>query len=126
MRSTGAIIFLLIYLVVNTEFHQVLKIPVLVSHYNEHHQQNRDIRFFDFIELHYLGNDVRDADYEKDQQLPFKNSHCIQSSISITTPPEKLSAPNIPLVALTQKNLTPPLSLAALSCCYSIWQPPKV
>lgn len=125
MRSTSAIVFLLIYLSANTEFHQVLKIPALINHYTEH-DQNSAIRFIDFIVVHYFREDVKDADYEKDQKLPFKNTHCVQTSISITTPPEKLSAPTMDIVIAGQKKITPYFPFRASSFCFSIWQPPKI
>jgi len=125
MKTSGAIVLLLLYLTVNTEFHQVLKIPALFTHYAEHQQQNRAVQFIDFLILHYAGEDVKDADYDQDQQLPFKNSHCIQNSIFIGIPPEKISAPSIPLFTVSQKQLTALPPFATSSFRFSIWQPPK-
>jgi hypothetical protein len=66
------------------EFHNLLKIPVLIDHFVEHNQQGREINFWSFIKLHYFDPFVVDDDYQEDRQLPFRDTDCgLVVSISI-------------------------------------------
>ncbi|SFW59352.1 hypothetical protein SAMN02927921_02574 [Sinomicrobium oceani] len=54
-------------------FHQLTKIPVLLQHYAEHQEGAHDkLDFFDFLTMHYWGQDIDDDDDDRDMQLPFK------------------------------------------------------
>ncbi|MEO6645096.1 MAG: hypothetical protein ABIN89_01740 [Chitinophagaceae bacterium] len=87
MKRIVAISFLFIHLMAITELCQVLKIPLLVSHYKEHHTLNGDITFFMFLRMHYFNGDPRDSDYDSDMELPFKtNSYAITANVSFSLP----------------------------------------
>jgi len=87
VRRPVCILFLAIYLLSATEAHQLLKVPVMVSHFSEHKKENTNINFISFIVLHYLSGNVKDSDYERDMQLPFKDSdNCLVSSNPVTVP----------------------------------------
>jgi hypothetical protein len=58
------------------EFHNLLKIPVLFEHFKEHRQLNPSISFWSFIKIHYQDPPVMDDDYQRDQQLPFRDADC--------------------------------------------------
>lgn len=58
------------------EFHNLLKVPVLVSHFKEHRQLDPAISFWSFIKIHYVGPIVVDDDFQRDQQLPFRDADC--------------------------------------------------
>ncbi|WP_316803145.1 hypothetical protein [Pedobacter nototheniae] len=62
--------------------------PQLISHFLQHHQLNSQISFIDFLEMHYIGEDLDDNDDEEDMKLPFKkvDGHHV---ISIGVPSEK-------------------------------------
>lgn len=71
------IILVGIHLAGNTEVGQLLRLPELITHYFQHHRQNSDISFFEFIVMHYGGDDGTNADNDYDNQLPchnFKNN----------------------------------------------------
>lgn len=73
--------------------HQLLKIPVLVEHFMEHKTDNQNISFSRFILLHYFGNEPRDADHERDMQLPFKTNNCVVATVAVVVPePVMISA----------------------------------
>ncbi|NIG57512.1 hypothetical protein [Chitinophaga sp. Cy-1792] len=50
----------------------MLKLPLLVIHYEEHHRLNNDLTVGDFLSMHYCGQDDHDDDEDRDMQLPFK------------------------------------------------------
>jgi hypothetical protein len=125
MRKTGAILFLLIYLVANTELHQFLRLPVLFEHYNEHRQDNPSISLVDFLMLHYFNGDNTDGDYARDQQLPFKSDTCPEISFSIAMPPDDFPETTVQVFNLTPTRVTFKSSFAISSFHFSIWQPPR-
>lgn len=85
MHRIGATFFLILYLFSTTESYQVLKFPVIVQHFREHKKIDKNIGFFQFLDMHYLHGSPRDSDYERDMQLPFKrsNHHFTQAPVHI-------------------------------------------
>lgn len=87
MRKSIAILFFSIYLCSTTEAHELLKIPVVFQHFLEHQQENQSISVAEFLSIHYLQGDVRDKDYARDMQLPFKTAgEFFASSIAAFVP----------------------------------------
>jgi hypothetical protein len=81
MRQFLAISFLMIYLLGNTEFGQVLKLPKLWGHYHQHKKTDSHISFIQFLQMHYIGDDGTSSDNNDDMQLPCHNilNSCISS-----------------------------------------------
>ena len=65
------IAFLLIGFLNDLEMIQLLKLPALIEHYCEHHQENQHLGFLDFLSEHY-NNDHNQSD-ARHAQLPFKS-----------------------------------------------------
>lgn len=74
---------LLVYMFCYSEVKQLLKIPTLIQHFNEHRTGDPSISFLQFIAIHYNGIFEKDADYQRDQQLPFRTSECLSSTVSV-------------------------------------------
>lgn len=70
------ILMVSVYMFSFAELHNLLKIPVLLEHFKEHKQEDPSICFWDFIKLHYFDPIVVDDDYQRDQQLPFRDADC--------------------------------------------------
>lgn len=51
---------------------QIVKLPNLYGHFKEHRLRNPAVSFFDYLAMHYWGNDINDNDDEQDMKLPFK------------------------------------------------------
>jgi hypothetical protein len=111
----------------STEFNQLLKIPVLFKHYQEHKAEDEEISFPKYLYLHYGTNHTDNGDAEKDGQLPFKSfQHTLQffaGKVSVTLIFQIPADFNCSLdqvfgiyVEVTPLNLS-------LS---SIWQPPRI
>jgi len=124
MRRVNAIAFLVLYLSVNIDLQEVLHIPFLFEHYNEHRQEKPDVDFVTFIVLHYFGDDRGDADAERHRQLPFKETHDIMP-LSFAIPAENIyTLPHLHLYAIVIHILyKSPLHCTFAQC--NIWQPPK-
>ena len=125
MRKIGAIFLLAIYMLCFSEMQQFLKIPVLIQHYTEHKAGDPSINFFDFIAIHYTGIFEKDADYQRDQQLPFRTSECMVYSISICECPSMqiMVHPENPVIEnqfLLQNEMN-----RSFLCAQDIFQPPR-
>lgn len=73
MRKMLAILLVSVHLLGNTEASQLLKLPQLLHHYLQHHRQDPSISFFEFLSMHYSGDDGTNADDDADSQLPCHN-----------------------------------------------------
>lgn len=118
--------FIAIYLLSSTQLKELLKLPILVEHFNEHRALNAQMSFIDFLCMHYAEGNVKDADYEKDMRLPFKsaeNSSVGYISFYLPAPVFKQDV----LVHFTERKQ----SFAGYNFTYSsaflssIWQPPR-
>ncbi len=75
MKKWISILLLSLYLVSTTELYQLLKIPTLIEHFIEHRGDNSEMTLISFLKMHY-DHPVKDADYQKDQKLPFVAHSC--------------------------------------------------
>ena len=85
MKRLSALFFFTLYLLSTTEASQLLKLPVIIQHYQEHQQLNKHISFFAFLDMHYMHGSPHDEDYDRDMQLPFKRAdhHASLSPVSV-------------------------------------------
>ena len=83
-RLLGIFLFLS-YIFSATEFKQLIKVTSLLEHYSEHKENNSRISFFDFLYMHYAGDDFVQTDNDRDMDLPFKKfdntSSCSLSAV---------------------------------------------
>lgn len=72
MNRLIAIFLITVFLCANTSIGQLLKIPNLIEHYEEHKSEvvNQSISFIDFIKNHYSKNTENNK--KEHQNLPFK------------------------------------------------------
>jgi len=83
VKQILAIFLLVVYTCTGTTLQQLQKAPVLAAHYLEHRMLTPDISLAQYLVLHYLSGNVKDADYDRDMQLPFKKTDVVASA---TTP----------------------------------------
>lgn len=74
MKKIIAILFLSVYLLAVTRLNELLKLSVLVEHFNETEKNGSTVTFFQFLKMHYLTDDLNDKDNDRDMQLPFKSN----------------------------------------------------
>ena len=122
MKGKFVIALLALYLIASTEFHQVLRLPLLVKHYAEHHEQVKDMTFWEFLVMHYKTDVPHD---DQDMSLPFKDCHHSLTAQAIAIPVQKIS-----LSSLTPIQADPLLSFdhSQFHSSYleEIFQPPKI
>ena len=80
MRKLFSAILLFSFSVSSTSIAELLKIPQLIYHFNEHQKLNSSLSFNDFLAIHYSQPDDGDGDQSSDEKLPFKSTN--QSTLS--------------------------------------------
>lgn len=109
-----------------TELYQFLKIPLLVEHFTEHREENKNITLYQFLYMHYALGDVRDADYEKDMKLPFKtHDHSVASVLNVYLPSQKVTVIE-PAQFIEKKYPKGHEKILHSSFLSNIWQPPRI
>lgn len=91
MKRTWCHILFFILLLDYTSLGQLLKAPILVAHFMEHHQLDHSIGIMKFLSMHYWGEDLDDDDDATDAKLPFKKvdfTNAYPLAFSFTKPPK--------------------------------------
>jgi hypothetical protein len=74
LKKLISIGLLFMLLTSNTEFHQLMKLPVLVQHFIHHKALDHSLSFADFIFIHY--SDSLESNDQEHHELPFKSHGC--------------------------------------------------
>jgi hypothetical protein len=126
LKKSIAIFFLVLYALTTTEAKHLFKLPVVFAHYHEHQQQDPDISVLRFLAIHYLNSNSKDHDYERDQQLPFKNEmDCISVGIPDFVPLAVHTVITVPVKPFIRNYLPKGESFFFSSFLSRIWQPPR-
>lgn len=126
MRKSVSILSLAILLFSQTELHQLLRVPKLISHFIEHKEKKPDLSFFQFMKMHYSVDNDRDGDGLKDRELPFKSTESAQCFSAVVFIPENITEFilfnfDTQTTQYLQVSATLPHGFSGL-----IWQPPKL
>lgn len=122
MKQLLSISFLILYINSFTEFHEVLRLPILFEHYAEHKKLTNDLSFLDFLELHYK-TDVNHDD--RDRELPFKMPGHSFTAHAATIPTQKLAAIDLSQFSVVAHSFLYKES-AFTSPAVTIFQPPRI
>lgn len=124
MRNFVVISLLLTFLSLQTPLHEIVKLPVLVSHYLEHKEQDEEMSLLAFLKIHYFDN-VVDSDFDRDMQLPFK--HCSSPMFFVFTLITSKVQIELRSVLAEHKDILTGYVNPFLKTDFrqNIWQPPK-
>ncbi len=127
MKLFAIKILIFLYITTSTQFSQLYKLPIFVSHFIEHVEKDKlgsiSEEMVFFIKHHYGGHE-KDEDWQTDQKLPFikiETTHVDHSYLPIFV---------FEIPQIDKKIDTKPISLyykdfVSNYCQNSIWQPPK-
>lgn len=102
---------------------QLVRIPLLIEHYQEHHHENHDLSFVDFLTWHYRNAPAHDR---RDNALPFKSTiHGQQAGLQLSIPAPFFGVQFVEFFQSTAKNLDLTISKPLAGCAFGIFQPPK-
>ncbi len=127
MKAFIAKYLIVVYLLSATELNQLLKLPVLFSHFVEHQQIDPSMSFGAFLYHHYAIDHEDDGDAATDNKLPFKShDHCCSFVFPISIF-YTLQLSQLKTIIIEKKDIFFP-SLTNILSTYlsSIWQPPRV
>ena len=98
----------------------------MFEHFSEHRAKNHTLSLVEFLIIHYVHPNQNDADHDRDMQLPFKSTECVQNTfLSVFVPAYytiELTAPAVTSIqsAFAKAEWVPSIHVA------DIWQPPKI
>ncbi len=106
-RYNTGLFLLVLYLATATPLAELVKVPVLFEHFQEHRQESPDISVLDFFRIHYFNGNERDADYSRDMQLPFKTFEASSAVLALVQPPADWAISDAPTPSLIRKQILP-------------------
>ena len=124
MRKISALLFLLVLLLAQTPLQQLLKVPVLAAHFQEHRAENKNLSFTAYLVLHYLSGHTQDDDFQRDQQLPFRSHDVVIVSGTVVVPGQITADFTLPTYRPEHYLLLSDSHPSSSYAC-GIWQPPK-
>ena len=126
MKKTIAISLLFAFLTSNTELHQLLKLPVLIHHFMEHHDQDHHESFADFLKKHYADNPNHSDNHHHDN-LPFKTNECAtMHNSTVAYYHQHHFSFCQPMIVFKNISVTSKVEFSSSAFLSSIWQPPKI
>jgi hypothetical protein len=103
----------------------LLKAPLIIEHFVQHRDENKNITFWQFLYTHYAINQGMDADHDKDMKLPFKtHDNCVSSLSNVYLPSAKVSIEK-PIEFFQEKTFRTKYQSLLPSHVSIIWQPPR-
>lgn len=124
MNKLVTFFLITLFLCANTSIGELLKVPNLIEHYNEHIQEasKLSVKFVDFLKEHYSKNSENDL--EEHQNLPFKSfDHA--SNVLIIFPISHFKLETEKVAIVTNKTFVYKNSFKS-NLFTSIWLPPKI
>ncbi len=123
MRSAVITILASLFLFSATELHQLVKLPELLRHYQEHSRTGSGMSLLAFLQLHYSANHPEDNDDSEDSQLPFKEIKAI-GHVDNSVTMHRHEQRNCPEFIILTEPITHPEGMP----CYranAVFHPPK-
>lgn len=109
-----------------TQLKELVKLPILISHFIKHQQEDHKISIFEFIKMHYANGDPHDEDYHEDMKLPFKtNTTSISGFDLIVFNVTPLIHFEQPINYFSSQKIILNTSMFQFELYDSVWQPPK-
>jgi hypothetical protein len=107
------------------DLHDLVKLPRLIEHYQQHKKKSADVSFLGFLNLHYGSEADRhdQEEHEEHQDLPFKSPDCTFTH-TVTVLPQ-FKAPEITSLSSEVRYSNFYHSAFSSEFSQTIWQPPK-
>ena len=125
MKKLTVISLLLIFLFANTEIGQLLKLPVLIHHYLEHHNDEAGISLANFLHKHYNEENSHPSPNNEHEKLPFKSQVLGFSQTTLVFHSAICFEINSDKLLSTKVIINYSEGFYSSSLLSRIWQPPK-
>ena len=126
MNKFLAIFFLFTFLNAYTVFGEALKLPILIYHFVEYSQEDKNAKLIDFLAEHYVENigHQHQVNHQSPEKLPFKAIDNFSMVISVVLPPTVvISVILIVIAELRTSNYSQ--QIYSNTYLNSIWHPPR-
>jgi len=84
MKTWVIYLVTILYFTTATQFSQLYKIPVFISHFIEHDKGGDFLDELEEFLVHHYGGHEKDADWETDQKLPFMKIESVHMDFYFT------------------------------------------
>jgi hypothetical protein len=91
MRLLSGYLLLGLYLLCATPMVEIVRVPHLFQHFNQHKIQDVGMGWKGFLHMHYAHAQDKDADESQDRQLPFANPQFTISHDMVFLPAQQLA-----------------------------------
>lgn len=105
--------------------YQLLKMPMLIEHYFDHQEENKDLTLFQYLNMHYSNQNAKDLNDAKDQRLPFKSHSNCASAISVNYILTEIFTLGRPEIETEMKRVVYKNQFLINTLLSKIWQPPR-
>lgn len=125
--SKSKIIILLVFTILfaSTELHELVRIPLLFSHFLEHTSKDQKMNFSEFINIHY-NHQHKEGHSDRDENLPFKpHKYCITLSETISPSFNQIIINRLTFLIKKTYPIFSDINFSSADLA-SIWQPPKL
>lgn len=127
VRQITGFLLLGIYLAVASPLQELLKLPVLLEHFQEHLREKPQTSVLGFVILHYFSGSPHDSDYERDMQLPFKTLEVTAFSLAVADfAPESFATHIVPSPEASRQSLPPVCQFPSKPFLAMPSEPPEV
>jgi hypothetical protein len=122
LKRLTTILLLALYINSYTEFHELLRLPVLLEHFHEHQLLVKDLTFLEFLSLHYKSDQSHDS---QDNKLPFKDAQHSYTVPAMALPIQKIvMEEKLPCTEITHSSAYHETNIAFHFS--DIFQPPRL
>ena len=126
MKSSISKILIIVYLFSATEASQLLKFPLLFSHFVEHQQKEPSMSFGEFLHHHYAAEHKDYDDAATDNKLPFKSHDQCWSFVFPISIFHTIQLSQIQTIVIEKSKILISASANIFSAYLStFWQPPR-
>jgi hypothetical protein len=126
LKKIAAISFLFIFICATTEVGQLLKLPVLIHHYLEHHLDDEGISFIGFLHKHYGEEISHSSPNNEHKELPFKTHPSIFAQVNLVFHVPVGYESKIDKPISKDKIIIYPETFQCSFAISKIWQPPRI
>lgn len=125
LKKAIAILFLILFVFARTEAAELLKLPLLIHHYLEHHEEDNAVSFVDFLHQHYHEHAAHPSANHEHEKLPFKSHDLGFLQTSFVCERATFLIPEIVIQLPTRRNSSFKSTFFSSPFLSLIWQPPK-
>lgn len=126
LQKIAAGLLIGIYFLSGSVTRELLKLPVLATHYYKYQSEDKNNNLLSFLINHYIKEDGTDSDAAEDRKLPFKSPENLVTGSVISLPPAMIIHPfEKPVIQNKSRFFIRTEIFISSAYLAAIWQPPR-